>query len=63
VTGFSPRWDRYLGEDEAYGSSVGGTGSAQTLPMTDEELAAVVKRPLGFTAPAEKPKRKRRKAT
>lgn len=60
MSGFSPKYDRYLGEDEAYGARIGGTGSAQTLPMTDEELKAVKKKsPLGF-APLPKPKRKRR---
>jgi len=32
-------------------ASVGGNGSASVLPMTDEEKAAVVKRPIGFAPP------------
>lgn len=31
--------------------SVSGTGSASVLPMTDEECAAVVERPVGFVPP------------
>lgn len=33
-----------------------GTGTASVLPMTDEEKAAVVKRPIGFAPAAEETK-------
>lgn len=64
MSGFSPKHHYYLGEDEAYGRGSIGSGSAQTLPMTEEQMAAVKKRPLGFVVsddPPTAPRRKRKK--
>lgn len=56
--GFSPRYDEYLGHDEAVGIHIGGTGSAHALGMTQEHVDRARKKekrrrkqPFGFSLP------------
>jgi len=51
----SDRYDQHYNE-----AKIGGTGSVSTLYMTEEEMQAVEKKPLGFTAELPKPKRRRK---
>lgn len=60
--GFNPRFDYLLGEEEAHGARVGGTGSVSVVHMETEDIERVQKRgrqPFGFTV-EPKPKRKRK---